>query len=78
MTKFFNRNRMLIILFGIIILIAWIGLSLTERKHTTKTDQFTGNVVATTQEAVHAASGIHDKIFSYFYGLVGAFEAYKK
>ena len=78
MTKFFNRNRMLIILFGIIILIALIGLSLTERNHTTKAEQFTGDVVATTQETVNAPFGFIGNIFSDFFSMFGAVDENKK
>ena len=77
-TKFFNRNRMLIILFGIIILIALIGLSLTERNHTTKAEQFTGDVVATTQETVNAPFGFIGNIFSDFFSMFGAVDENKK
>ena len=44
--KLFNRNKMLLILFGIIILILFIGFSMTDRESTTKAEQFTGDTVA--------------------------------
>lgn len=64
MTKFFNRNRMLIVLFGIVVLIALIGFSLSDRDSTTKAEQFTGDTVAATQEVVDAPFSFIGNIFS--------------
>lgn len=77
-TKFFNRNRLLIVLFGIIVLIALIGFSLTDRSTTTKAEQFTGDAVATTQETVNAPFGFINNIFSNFFGMFGAVEENKE
>lgn len=72
MTKFFNRNRMLIVLFGIILLIALIGFSLTDRDSTTKAEQFTGDTVAATQKVVDAPFSFIGNIFS---NIIGSFSA---
>lgn len=74
MTKFFNRNRMLIVLFGIVVLIALIGFSLTDRDSTTKAEQFTGDTVAATQQAVNAPFGFIGNIFSNITGSFSALE----
>ncbi|MGO1922422.1 MAG: rod shape-determining protein MreC [Jeotgalicoccus sp.] len=72
MTKFFNRNRMLIVLFGIVVLIALIGFSLSDRDSTTKAEQFTGDTVAATQKVVDAPFSFIGNIFS---GITGSFSA---
>ena len=64
MTKFFNRNRMLIVLFGIVVLIALIGFSLSDRDSTTKAEQFTGDTAAATQKVVDAPFSFIGNIFS--------------
>ena len=74
MTKFFNRNRMLIVLFGIVVLIALIGFSLTDRDSTTKAEQFTGDTVAATQQAAGAPFGFIGNIFSNITGSFSALE----
>ena len=78
MTKFFNRNRMLIVLFGIVVLIALIGFSLTDRDSTTKAEQFTGDSVAVTQKAVNAPFGFIGNIFSDIIGSFSALEENEK
>ena len=74
MTKFFNRNRMLIVLFGIVVLIALIGFSLSERDSTTKAEQFTGDTVAATQKVVDAPFSFIGNIFSSITGSFSALE----
>ena len=77
-TKFFNRNRMLIVLFGIVVLIALIGFSLTDRDSTTKAEQFTGDTVAATQQVVNAPFGFISNIFSNITGSFSALEENKE
>lgn len=74
MTKFFDRNRMLIVLFGIVVLIALIGFSLSERDSTTKAEQFTGDTVAATQKVVDAPFSFIGNIFSSITGSFSALE----
>lgn len=74
MTKFFNRNRMLIVLFGIVVLIALIGFSLSDRNSTTKAEQFTGDTVAVTQKVVDAPFSFIGNIFSSITGSFSALE----
>lgn len=74
MTKFFNRNRMLIVLFGIVVLIALIGFSLSDRDSTTKAEQFTGDTVAATQKVVDAPFSFIGNIFSNITGSFSALE----
>ncbi len=74
MTKFFNRNRMLIVLFGIVVLIALIGFSLSDRDSTTKAEQFTGDTVAATQKVVDAPFSFIGNIFSSITGSFSALE----
>lgn len=71
-TKFFNRNRMLIVLFGIVVLIALIGFSLSDRDSTTKAEQFTGDSVAVTQKVVDTPISFIGNIFS---NIIGSFRA---
>ncbi|WP_250130054.1 rod shape-determining protein MreC [Jeotgalicoccus sp. WY2] len=73
-TKFFNRNRMLIVLFGIVVLIALIGFSLSDRDSTTKAEQFTGDTVAVTQKVVDAPFSFIGNIFSSITGSFSALE----
>lgn len=54
MNRLFNRNRMLMILFGIIILIILIGFSITDRSTTTKAEQFTADAAAGSQMIIEA------------------------
>ncbi|MCG1008851.1 rod shape-determining protein MreC [Salinicoccus sp. ID82-1] len=54
MNRLFNRNRMLIILFGIIILILLIGFSMTDRSSTTRAEQFTADAAAGSQMIINA------------------------
>ena len=54
MNRLFNRNRMLIILFGIIVLILLIGFSMTDRDSVTKAEQFTGDLTAGSQTVIDA------------------------
>lgn len=72
MNKLFNRNKMLIILFGIIILILFIGFSMTDRESTTKAEQFTGDTVAASQSIIGAPVQFVANIFSNFTGLFSA------
>lgn len=72
MNKLFNRNKMLVILFGIIILILFIGFSMTDRESTTKAEQFTGDTVAASQSIIGAPVQFVSNIFSNFTGLFGA------
>lgn len=72
MNNLFNRNKMLIILFGIIILILFIGFSMTDRESTTKAEQFTGDSVAASQSIIGAPVQFVSNIFSNFTGLFGA------
>ena len=77
MTKFFNRNRMLIVLFGIVVLIALIGFSLSDRDSTTKAEQFTGDTVAASQKVVDAPFSFIGNIFSSITGSFSALEENK-
>lgn len=70
--KLFNRNKMLLILFGIIILILFIGFSMTDRESTTKAEQFTGDTVAASQSIIGAPVQFVSNIISNFTGLFGA------
>lgn len=70
--KLFNRNKMLLILFGIIILILFIGFSMTDRESTTKAEQFTGDTVAASQSIIGAPVQFVSNVFSNFTGLFGA------
>lgn len=63
---------MLVILFGIIILILFIGFSMTDRESTTKAEQFTGDTVAASQSIIGAPVQFVSNIFSNFTGLFGA------
>lgn len=78
MTKFFNRNRMLIVLFGIVVLIALIGFSLSDRDSTTKAEQFTGDTAAATQKVVDAPFSFIGNIFSNIAGSFSALEENEK
>ncbi|WP_020008555.1 rod shape-determining protein MreC [Salinicoccus albus] len=64
MNRLFNRNKMLIILFGIIVLILLIGFSMTDRDSTTKAEQFTADAAAGTQSVIGAPLNIITNIFS--------------
>lgn len=64
MNRLFNRNKMLIILFGIILLILLIGFSMTDRDSTTKAEQFTADAAAGTQSVIGAPLNIITNIFS--------------
>lgn len=70
--KLFNRNKMLIILFGIILLILFIGFSMTDRESTTRAEQFTGDTVAASQSIIGAPVQFVSNIFSNITGLFGA------
>ncbi|MCD2136776.1 rod shape-determining protein MreC [Salinicoccus halitifaciens] len=72
MNKLLNRNKMLIILFGIIILIVFIGFSMTDRSSTTKAEQFTGDTVAASQSIIGAPVQFVSNIFSSVTGMFGA------
>lgn len=72
MNKLLNRNKMLIILFGIIILIVFIGFSMTDRSSTTKAEQFTGDTVAASQSIIGAPVQFVSNIFSNVTGMFGA------
>ena len=64
MNRLFNRNRMLIILFGIIILIILIGFSITDRSSTTKAEQFTADAAAGSQMIIDAPLNFAGSIFT--------------
>ncbi|KIH70936.1 rod shape-determining protein MreC [Salinicoccus roseus] len=64
MNRLFNRNRMLMILFGIIILIILIGFSITDRSTTTKAEQFTADAAAGSQMIIEAPLNFAGSIFS--------------
>lgn len=70
--KLLNRNKMLIILFGIIILIVFIGFSMTDRSSTTKAEQFTGDTVAASQSIIGAPVQFVSNIFTNITGMFGA------
>src|SRR5699024_8538365 len=76
--NFFNRNRMLIVLFGIVVLIALIGFSLSDRDSTTKAEQFTGDTAAATQKVVDAPFSFIGNIFSNIAGSFSALEENEK
>lgn len=78
MINFFNRNRMLIVLFGIVVLIALIGFSLSDRDSTTKAEQFTGDTAAATQKVVDAPFSFIGNIFSNIAGSFSALEENEK
>lgn len=64
MNRLFNRNRMLIILFGIILLIILIGFSITDRSSTTRAEQFTADAAAGSQMIIDAPLNFADSIFT--------------
>ncbi|WP_031548837.1 rod shape-determining protein MreC [Salinicoccus luteus] len=64
MNRLFNRNRMLIILFGIIILIILIGFSISDRSSTTKAEQFTADAAAGSQMIIDAPLNFAGSIFT--------------
>lgn len=64
MNKLFNRNKMLIILFGIIVLILLIGFSMADRESTTKAEQFTADSAAGTQSVIGAPLNFITNFFS--------------
>ncbi|WP_342389204.1 rod shape-determining protein MreC [Salinicoccus bachuensis] len=64
MNRLFNRNRMLIILFGIIILIILIGFSITDRSSTTRAEQFTADAAAGSQMIIDAPLNFAGSIFT--------------
>ncbi|WP_411844179.1 rod shape-determining protein MreC [Salinicoccus sp. HZC-1] len=64
MNKLFNRNKMLLILFGIIVLILLIGFSMGNRDSTTKAEQFTADATAATQTVIGAPLNFVSNIFS--------------
>ncbi|GAA3717349.1 rod shape-determining protein MreC [Salinicoccus jeotgali] len=64
MNRLFNRNRMLIILFGIIVLILLIGFSMTDRNSVTKAEQFTGDLTAGSQVVIDAPVGFIGNIIN--------------
>lgn len=72
MSKLFIRNRMLLILVGIIVLILLIGFSMTDRESTTKAEQFTGDTVAVTQSIIGAPVNFVANVFS---SITGSFTA---
>lgn len=63
---------MLIILFGIIILIVFIGFSMTDRSSTTKAEQFTGDTVAASQSIIGAPVQFVSNIFTNITDMFGA------
>lgn len=72
MVKLFTRNRMLLILVGIIVLILLIGFSMTDRTSSTKAEQFTGDTVAATQSIIGAPVNFVANIFT---SVTGSFKA---
>lgn len=72
MVKLFTRNRMLLILVSIILLILLIGFSMSDRSSSTKAEQFTGDTVAATQSIIGAPVNFVANIFS---SIAGSFSA---
>lgn len=78
MNKLFNRNKMLLILFGIIVLILMIGFSMGNRDSTTKAEQFTADATAATQTVIGAPLNFVSNIFSNISRSFGAVEENEK
>ncbi|WP_017548714.1 rod shape-determining protein MreC [Salinicoccus carnicancri] len=78
MNKLFNRNKMLMILFGIIVLILLIGFSMADRDSTTKAEQFTADATAGTQTVIGAPLNFVGNIFSTISKSFGALEENEK
>lgn len=72
MVKLFTRNRMLLILVGIIVLILMIGFSMSDRTSSTRAEQFTGDTVAATQSIIGAPVNFISNIFT---NITGGFRA---
>lgn len=64
MNRLINRNKLLAILFAIVVLIVLIGFSLTERESTTSAEQFTGEMAATSQNIIHAPFQLIGNVFN--------------
>lgn len=73
--RFLNRNKMILVIISVIILILLIGFSLSDRSHTTKAEQFTADTTATTQRIIDAPFHFIGNIFS---GIFSGFGADKK
>lgn len=64
MNRLINRNRLLALLFSVIVLIVLIGFSMNDRDSTTSAEQFTGEVTATSQSIINAPFQLVGNIFS--------------
>lgn len=78
MNKLFNRNKMLMILFGIIVLILLIGFSMGDRGSTTKAEQFTADATAGTQSVIGAPLNFISNVFTTISKSFGAIEENEK
>nr|WP_257009067.1 rod shape-determining protein MreC [Nosocomiicoccus ampullae] len=61
--KFFNKNKMITIVFSVILLILLIGFSISDRTHTTKAEMFVGDATATTQKVMKTPFNLLSFIF---------------
>ncbi|HJE19264.1 MAG TPA: rod shape-determining protein MreC [Aliicoccus persicus] len=64
MNRLINRNRLLALLFSVIVLIVLIGFSMNDRDSTTSAEQFTGEVTATSQSIINAPFQLVGNIFN--------------
>lgn len=64
MNRLINRNRLLALLFSVIVLIVLIGFSMNNRDSTTSAEQFTGEVTATSQSIINAPFQLVGNIFN--------------
>src|SRR5699024_3752927 len=65
---------MLLILFGIIVLILLIGVSMADRDSTTKAEQFTADATAGTRTVIGAPLNVVDNVFWYIWKNTDALE----
>lgn len=61
--NFFSKNRMILIIFSVILLILMIGFSVSDRTYTTKAEMFVGDSVASSQKAIGGPFNVIGSIF---------------
>lgn len=64
MNRLINRNKLLALLFSVVVLIVLIGFSLSERNSTTSAEQFTGEMAATSQNIINAPFQLVGNVFN--------------
>lgn len=64
MNRLINRNRLLALLFSIVVLIVLIGFSMNDRDSTTSAEQFTGEMASTSQNIINAPFQLVGNVFN--------------